>query len=312
MYTNIPQDECIESVYNTILNDPSKLYRNRTHYHPKAIKTLLSLVLHNNFFQFNGTFYHQKHGIAMGTPCACTISDIFICNLVQNALNSNTNDPKPLLYKQYRDDGFGIWTHGETKLLEFLSKLNLLHPNIKFTINYGKQIDFLDATITINQFNIIHTETFYKETSTFNYLHPNSNHPSHCKENIAISQTIRHVRICSDFNSFLYHKHFLEHNLRTRGYDSKIIKRKTNSIKYKNRTKYLQYKNNKQKTSNRIPLITTYNNLTPNLNHILNKNLAAFNKNQKTHITKPILAYKVLKNIGSRIIRAKYPIPSTK
>jgi hypothetical protein len=124
MYTNIPQEECINSVLETISKDPAKLHRNKTNYDPKLISQLLALVLHNNFFQFNGKFYQQKHGIAMGTPCACTISDIYICNFIENALKNNQSKLQPIIYKQYRDDGFGIWPHGEAELLNFLTNLN--------------------------------------------------------------------------------------------------------------------------------------------------------------------------------------------
>ena len=309
MYTNIPQEECINSVLETISNDPTKLHRNKTNYDPKLISQLLALVLHNNYFQFNGKFYHQKHGIAMGTPCACTISDIYICNLIEKALKNNQNKLQPTIYKQYRDDGFGIWPHGEAELLNFLANLNEHHPNIKFTLNYGKQIDFLDTTISINQFGTISTETFYKPTATFNYLHPNSNHPNHCKENIAISQTIRHVRNCSNFNTFLHHKHFLEHNLRARGYDHKLVTRKTKTIKYKNRNKYLQYlKKDKTRSENRIPLITTFNKTAPNLNNIIKKNLHILNNDPTKINCNPISAYRVLRSVGSKLIKAKYPL----
>ena len=309
MYTNIPQEECINSVFATINNDPTRLHRNKTNYQPKLISQLLALVLHNNYFQFNGQFYQQKHGIAMGTPCACTISDIYICNLIEEALKNSQSQLRPIIYKQYRDDGFGIWPHGEAELLNFLADLNKHHPNIKFTLNYGKQIDFLDTTISINQFGTISTETFYKPTATFNYLHPNSNHPKHCKENIAISQTIRHVRNCSSFNTFLYHKNFLEHNLITRGYSPKLIKQKTKTIKYKRRNKYLQYlKKDQDRSENRIPLITTFNKTAPNLNKIMKKHLQLLNNDPTKINHKPRTAYRVLRSIGSKIIKAKYPL----
>ena len=55
----------------------------------------------------------------MEPPCACTISDIFMCQFErENLFNWKY---KPRLYKQYRDDSFGVWLHGEATLLEELA-----------------------------------------------------------------------------------------------------------------------------------------------------------------------------------------------
>ena len=118
----------------------------------------------------------------MGTPCACTISDIFICNFMNNAIKDQIL--KPLYYKQYRDDGFGIWEHGLEKLQEFCNQLNKIHPKIQFTLTTTKTLSYLDLNLEITPFGTISSETAYKSTETFNYLHYDSNHPAHTRNNI--------------------------------------------------------------------------------------------------------------------------------
>ena len=40
---------------------------------------------------------------------------------------------KPFVWLRLKDDIFMVWTHGATKLIEFIDYLNSIHPTIKFT-----------------------------------------------------------------------------------------------------------------------------------------------------------------------------------
>ena len=60
----------------------------------------------------------------MGTPCAGTISDIFMCDFEREHLFNWTYQPR--FFNQYRDDSFGIWLHGESTLLQYLEHINTL------------------------------------------------------------------------------------------------------------------------------------------------------------------------------------------
>ena len=306
MYTNIPLKEASSSIDIRISANPSLLIRGKTFYSKYLIKKLVELTLNNNFFQFNDVFYHQILGIAMGTPCACTVSDIFICLFMKKAFK-NWHD-LPLIYKQYRDDGFGVWNLGLPKLLAFLDYLNSLHPTIKFTMNFGRSIDYLDARISIDPFNRFKSETFYKETETFEFLHPSSNHPHHCKNNIALSQNIRHLRLNSSPNSFLHHANLLRYNLIKRGYSARIVDRKMRIYNFKHRSNLLKYK--KRTPLTRVPLILTYSSLLPNIPSLIRNELGLldFNKDELDKIGGiPLVGYTISPSIGKSIIRANYP-----
>ena len=63
----------------------------------------------------------------------------------------DTQEFKPLVWFQYIDDVFFIWTHGKEKLKEFLKDFNNYHPNIKFTHEFNKEnIPFLDLKMSLS------------------------------------------------------------------------------------------------------------------------------------------------------------------
>ena len=66
LYTNIPQEEGITTVWRAYKN----IHRNNTPIPTQYLKEMLSLILKENFFQFNGKIYLQIHGNAMGTKIA--------------------------------------------------------------------------------------------------------------------------------------------------------------------------------------------------------------------------------------------------
>ena len=70
-----------------------------------------------------------------------------------------------LLYYRFIDDIFFIWTRAEQELIRLMNELNLLHPTIKFDVQYSKEnINFLDTTITITKENTLKTTIYSKQT----------------------------------------------------------------------------------------------------------------------------------------------------
>ena len=115
---------------------------------------LMKLVLKNNFFEFNGEFFQQVRGTAIGTKCAPSYAILFLAALEQRLLDHHVE--KPLLWWRYIDDIFLIWTHGEEKLLEFINFLNSAHHSIKFTAEYSKEsVNLLDVKVIRKEDRII-------------------------------------------------------------------------------------------------------------------------------------------------------------
>jgi hypothetical protein len=75
MYTNIDPEEGIPVLVNYINEYNNELGKRAVD--AQSIKELLKLVMYNNIFQFGDSWWIQKIGTAMGTPCACIYATIF-------------------------------------------------------------------------------------------------------------------------------------------------------------------------------------------------------------------------------------------
>ena len=89
-------------------------------------------------------------------------------------------------WKIFLDDIFIVWTKSLDDQDKVSTKLNNLHPDLNFVLNYDeKQLPFLDVKIK-NIDNNIETDIFYKPTDSKQYLMFNSCHPKHTKKNINV------------------------------------------------------------------------------------------------------------------------------
>ena len=112
---------------------------------------------------------------------------------------------KPWVWLRYIDDMFFVWTHGEDKLHDFLSRLNEFHPNLKFTHEYStEQINFLDVIVKKEKDEFV-TDLYCKATDCHQYLHYDSCHPDHMTKSSIYSQGLRIKRLCSDDHKLQNH-----------------------------------------------------------------------------------------------------------
>ena len=72
---------------------------------------LASLVLENNYFEFNDRFYRQEMGTAIGTKFAPAYANLFITRLEERLLEASPYEP--LIWMRLIDDVFFIWVHGK-------------------------------------------------------------------------------------------------------------------------------------------------------------------------------------------------------
>ena len=79
-------------------------------------------MLKSNNFEFNGRHYLQKRGTAIGTRMAPSYANIFMDRLERRLIQNA--EVKPLIWWQYIDDIFIVWTEGEDRLKEFINYLN--------------------------------------------------------------------------------------------------------------------------------------------------------------------------------------------
>ena len=116
---------------------------------------------------------------------------------LENKIFSDTN-VQSLLWLQYLDDIFCIWTDGLEKLKKFFSYLDSCHHTIKFTMDYSDTTNnFLDVSVTKNSTKLS-TDLFTKDIDSYQYLHATSSTLIVAKKSIPYGQTIHIKRICSD------------------------------------------------------------------------------------------------------------------
>ena len=68
LYTNVPIDDALVIIKELLENDET--LSDRTPLSPKNVLDILEFLVRITFFIFNGTYYQQTEGVAMGGPPA--------------------------------------------------------------------------------------------------------------------------------------------------------------------------------------------------------------------------------------------------
>ena len=106
---------------------------------------LARLVFENNYLssEFCPDIFHQKFGIAMGTPFSVTVANAFMYHHEKDIVDHYSQ--YLILYKRFIDDIFAIWCGPKDTLLEFLGALNSKDQRIQLTHCISEfSISFLD------------------------------------------------------------------------------------------------------------------------------------------------------------------------
>ena len=75
----------------------------------EQFKTLLEFAAKGSFFLFNGKFYVQDDGVAMGSPIAPAFANIFLCHWEEIWLKKCPKQFQPLYYRRFMDDTFVLF-----------------------------------------------------------------------------------------------------------------------------------------------------------------------------------------------------------
>ena len=126
---------------------------------------MFSFATAETHFLFNSKSYDQVDGVAMGSPLAPILANLFLGFHEETWLNNFNHSNHPLLYRRYVDDTFCVF-HNEQDAMSFFDYFNSRHPNIKFTFekeNDGK-LSFLDILVDNCSrdcvFSVFHKKTY--------------------------------------------------------------------------------------------------------------------------------------------------------
>ena len=221
MYTNIEHEQGLAAIRQALKDhpDPSRPP-------DEVLLKLLDWGLSRNDFEFDGEFYLQTCGTAMGKKFSPSYANIFMAQWEKRVLSQA--QLKPLIYKRFLDDIFMIWTHGREALDNFLTYLNADNPCITLKAEISeKSVDFLDLTIfkgpRFSREGILDTKVYHKPTDTMQLLHKESFHPKHTFSGIIKSQVIRYDRLSTNKADFEHSCRQLFEALAPRGYSRRFL-----------------------------------------------------------------------------------------
>ena len=303
MYNSIPHADGVAACKDALQKHSSFTKRQID-----LILELISLVLTNNCFSFQGKFYRQIRGTAMGSPFAPAYANIFMNHLWHQKIVPVL--PLPLWLKRFLDDIIAIYL-SSVDTDELLRILNSCHDTTKFTIS-GKAPSqpYLDATLSIAN-SKLHSELYSKPTDSHRFLPPSSCHPGHIFRSIVYSGALRIRRICSRDDPFLFHLEQFRVHLRSSGYSSKFLDPILSKVAGLDRATLL--KSSGKETLDRTLIVTTYDPRMPDLKqlHIKHQHILEASKDTQCISSSPLVALKRPANIGNLIIRTKSPSVSS-
>ncbi|CAF2086674.1 unnamed protein product [Rotaria magnacalcarata] len=224
LYTMVPQIEGVLSL-KKILD-----YLQLKQIDGLKIETIIRLsrfVMKNNYFSYDGQYYHQIRDGAMGSPLTLTMANCYMFFYEQQIIRQINNSGG--LYFRYIDDIFITINWPARHLFKQIDRWNHFDENIKLSENIGSNVDFLDLHIE-NQEGKLFTTVYQKPSYEPYYLPFNSIHPLHMKKNIVFTMLLRAIRYCSTFQAYLNEREKLRMTLLMNKYPSKFLDEQFNDI----------------------------------------------------------------------------------
>ena len=189
LYTNVPVKEAIE-VCTDLLFKKCSLPVNR-----ETFITLAEIASCNVIMSTHDGYYKQTDGLAMGSPPAPHLANGWM-----SQFDPIIKDTSPL-YARYIDDILcGI---PRDQIENKLNEINMLHPDLKFTLEQEKNnsIPFLDMKI-LNSNGSLSSTWYTKPTDTGLIMNFHALAPKRYKRSVVSGFVHRIHRACSSWKSF--------------------------------------------------------------------------------------------------------------
>ncbi|CAJ0917692.1 unnamed protein product [Ranitomeya imitator] len=225
LYTSIPHTNGIQSVRWLLTTN---------HMNPDLSDLcceLLSIVLNNNFFLFEDTYYLQIKGSAMGSNVAPPYANAYMAHYEDTSIyTQDLFRSHALTWKRYIDDVFCVWGGDLRTLQAFFQVLRTSWPGLDFTMTYDThQISFLDTLVIKDDNGNLSTDLYSKPTDRNSLLHYSSFHPKNMIKSIPKSQLNRVSKIVSDPATKDLRTTEMRSKFRERGYPPRMCSLYTNS-----------------------------------------------------------------------------------
>ena len=169
----------------------------RTSLSIENILSLLEFCINSTYFSFQGKFYEQLEGAAMGSPLSPIVANLYMESFELEAIGSAPHPP--YLWKRFVDDIFTILQSSQKN--GFLEHINSIDQHIQFTVEDQRSdgaMPFLDILITPGRDGSLSTSVFRKPTHTDLYLQWDSHHTLTSKYSMIETLQHRAQTICSN------------------------------------------------------------------------------------------------------------------
>jgi hypothetical protein len=128
MYSNVPTDEVLQ-IFDFLCGQQIIEEKVRN-----DLRSLVKIVLEQNYFQFDNDFYSQEIGLAMGSPTSSIFSESYLqykeCMDIFDILKRNN----VIEYFRYVDDILIVYDKTHTNIEGVLNSFNNIMPTMIFTI----------------------------------------------------------------------------------------------------------------------------------------------------------------------------------
>ena len=195
LFTSVPIDPALKIIKDLLVKDPT--LKDRTVIGINDIILLLEFCLKNTYFSFQGQFFEQVEGVAMGSPVSPIVANLYMAYLEQKSPKHCT--PPPRFWHRFVDDTFVI--HKEVNKQGFLQHINSVDPAIKFTVEDNKEdgsIPFLDTIVKPEENGSLSITVYRKPTHTNQYLQWDSQHNLSAKFSVINTLSHRAKTVCSN------------------------------------------------------------------------------------------------------------------
>ena len=195
LFTSVPIDPALNIIKDLL--DKDTTLKERTVMEVGDIILLLEFCLKNTYFSFQGQFYEQVEGAAMGSPVSPIVANLYMEYLEQKALSTAPHPPPP-------GSGAGMWMTPLSSTRKpnkqgFLQHINSVDPAIRLTVEDNKEdgsIPFLDTIVKPEADGSLSISVYRKPTHTDQYLQWDSHHHLSAKFSViqTLSQGFHHVQ----------------------------------------------------------------------------------------------------------------------
>ncbi|XP_062538225.1 uncharacterized protein LOC134206513 [Armigeres subalbatus] len=222
LFTSIPKHLVIENVRQK-WND----IKQHTNINQSLFVEIIEFCIDSSYFVYEGQYYKQKFGTAMGNPLSPIAADLVMETLLNTVLE-NMGFRLPFIRK-YVDDL--VTAIPLEKLKQLLDAFNSYDIHIQFTheLEMNNRLPYLDMLLIRQQNQRVTTEWYSKPIASGRFLDFYSIHPMSMKLNVAKNFICRVNKLSTSLSDTEKHK-IIDDHLKLNHYPSNLRHRLENRM----------------------------------------------------------------------------------